>query len=296
MTTTPSLNDLRDHIDRIDIALLDLLRQRAEVIEVVRKVKGKLPIYIRPGREAQMLRALLKKPQGRIPQGLVIRLWREMISAFTLQEGALKVAVYAPDEKKGLWDMARDHFGAFTPMDTVPTAEAAVKALIDGKVSVAVVPHIAAGEKNPWWPLLATEKRATNMMFAAGPFEVLPKGRSNARGDANGGVMLAKLYPEPTGDDRGYVVFACQFVPEAEIRRLLSKVGYKIRSLIPSKQGRGKAAEDLYLVEVEGYVPQNDTRFQRLHAFLGKRLTRCVALGGYALPVKAPAAKAAKAA
>jgi hypothetical protein len=27
------------------------------------------------------------RPQGKIPEGMIVRLWREMISAFTLLEG-----------------------------------------------------------------------------------------------------------------------------------------------------------------------------------------------------------------
>jgi chorismate mutase/prephenate dehydratase len=65
-----ALADFRAQIDRIDSVLHDLLRERAEIIDHVRKLKGKQHIFIRPGREAQMLRALVTRPQGKIPEGL----------------------------------------------------------------------------------------------------------------------------------------------------------------------------------------------------------------------------------
>ena len=109
-TDKQALADLRAQIDRVDGALHDLLRDRAEIIDQVRKLKGKQTLYIRPGREAQMLRVLTGRPQGKLPEGLVVRLWREMISAFTLQEGGLKAAVVVQDKGPDLWDVARDHF------------------------------------------------------------------------------------------------------------------------------------------------------------------------------------------
>src|ERR1700744_3465868 len=111
-----ALADLRAQIDRLDGMLHDVLRDRAELIDQVRRLKGKQHIYIRPGREAQMIRALVARPQGKLPEGLIVRLWREMISAFTLIEGGLKVGVYAPEKGLGLWDVSRDHFGSFTPL------------------------------------------------------------------------------------------------------------------------------------------------------------------------------------
>ena len=48
-----ALADLRAQIDRLDGMLHDLLRDRAELIDQVRKLKGKQHIYIRPGREEQ---------------------------------------------------------------------------------------------------------------------------------------------------------------------------------------------------------------------------------------------------
>src|SRR5580698_3670038 len=135
-----ALADLRAQIDRLDGMLHDLLRDRAELIEQARKLKGKQHIYIRPGREAQMVRALMARPQGKLPEGLIVRLWREMISGFTLIEGGLKVAVYVPEKGPNLWDLSRDFYGAFTPLMEMPSAEAAIKAVQANKAQVAVVP------------------------------------------------------------------------------------------------------------------------------------------------------------
>jgi chorismate mutase len=281
-----ALADLRAHIDRIDMVLHDLLRDRAEVIDQVRKLKGKQHIYIRPGREAQMLRALTGRPQGKLPEGLVVRLWREMISAFTLMEGGLKVAVTVPAKGPDLWDISRDFYGAFTPMMEVPSAIAAIKAVQAEKATLAVVPFPEADEKDAWWPLLAADKKNILTVFASLPFEILKVGRGNARNAMPQALVIGKLYPELTGDDHSFLALQCVHVPEGEMKRLLAKAGYKMRQLLSQSGGRGASAPMLYLVETEGYVGRSDTRLARLRAMLGSRLQHLSPLGGYAVPLK----------
>ncbi|MDX2027843.1 MAG: chorismate mutase [Alphaproteobacteria bacterium] len=281
-----ALADLRAQIDRIDAALHDLLRDRVEIIDHVRKLKGKQHIYIRPGREAQMVRMLVGRPQGKLPEGLIVRVWRELISGFTLMEGALKVAVYAPEKGADLWDHARDFYGSFTPMMEVPSAVAAIKAVQANKATVAVVPPPQANDKDNWWPLLAGDKKNVLTVFACLPFESVKPGRNNARNSLPMGLVVGKLYPELTGDDRSFLAMQCVHVPEGEMRRLLGKAGYKVRHMLAQSTGRGSSAPMAYLAETEGYVGRNDTRLARLRAMLGSRLQHLAPLGGYAVPLK----------
>jgi chorismate mutase/prephenate dehydratase len=281
-----ALADLRAQIDQLDSALHSMLLERAEIIDSVRRHKGRQHIYIRPGREAQMLRALMGRPQGKIPEGLIVRLWRELISAFTLLEGTFKVAVYAPDKGPGLWDAARDHFGTFTPLVEMPSAAAAIKAVQTNKATMAVVPPPAQGEKDSWWTLMAGDKANVLTVFSILPFEMLKPGRSNARRSLPSGLIIGRLYPELTGDDRSYLSLRCVHVPEMEMRRLLGKAGYKVRQLLSQSTGRGGSAPTLYLAEVDGFVGRNDTRLSRLRAMLGSRMQHLAPMGGYAVPLK----------
>ena len=281
-----ALADLRAQIDKIDSVLHDLLRERAEIIDHVRRLKGKQHLYIRPGREAQMVRALAGKPQGKIPDGLIVRLWREMISAFTLLEGPLKVAVTVPSKDGDLWDLARDFYGSFTPLMEVPSAVAAIKAVQAEKATIAVVPFPQEKDKDAWWPLLAGDKKNILTVFATLPFEITKVGRSNARNSMPSGLVIGKLYPELTGDDYSFLALQCVHVPEGEMKRLLGKAGYKVRQLLAQTMGRGGSAPTLYLVETEGYVGRSDTRLSRLRAMLGSRLQHLAPLGGYAAPLK----------
>jgi len=281
-----ALADCRAQIDQVDGALHDLLRERAEIVEEIRKLKGKQHLHVRPGREAQMLRALMGRPQGRLPEGLIVQLWREMISAFALAEGPFKVGVYTPAKGEDLWDVARDHYGSYTPLIEMPTATAAIKALQADKIQIAVLPPPAEGDKDIWWPLLAGDKANVLTVFASCPFEALKAGRSNARNALPKGLIVGKLYPELTGDDRSFLSLQCVHVPEAEMKRLLGKAGYKVRQLLVHSSGRAESAPTAYLAEVDGFVGRADTRLGRLKAMLGSRLKQLSPLGGYPVPLK----------
>ena len=56
----PALAALRAELDTIDNAIHDLLQQRAVVVEQVATQGGKGSVAIRPGREADIIRRLLR--------------------------------------------------------------------------------------------------------------------------------------------------------------------------------------------------------------------------------------------
>lgn len=197
MTVDPRLQALRDRIDAIDVKLMDLLRARADIVEQVRGVKGSLPIYIRPGREADMMRVILRMPMGHIPHGLIHRLWREMIGAFTLQEGRLRVAVAVEPGFEGVWDYARDHFGVFTPLAEFPGAVLALAAVRDGEAEVAAI--AAPGKGRSWWRSLLDADMARIKIFYRFPFDGII---GNARPSHTDALALADLAPEKTQSDR----------------------------------------------------------------------------------------------
>ena len=117
----PSLEELRREIDEIDDAIHDLLMRRAQVVEQVGIAKQPDNQIVRPGREAVILRRLAARHVGPFPLAVVVRIWREMISAFSRLQGPFAITVYAPEDKRGFWDVARDHYGSSIPMTAVNT-------------------------------------------------------------------------------------------------------------------------------------------------------------------------------
>jgi chorismate mutase len=125
--TTPAakdvlLDEIRQEIDGIDDAILDLMVRRLQASERVRSHKignGTLVSSpIRPAREAEIMRRLLKKSMGVVPPELLVRLWRVILTSSTLFQAA--VTLHIPKKlasQTGVRLRLRDHFG------TVPVEE-----------------------------------------------------------------------------------------------------------------------------------------------------------------------------
>jgi len=95
------LDDIRKTIDAIDTQLLDLLSQRADAVHEVGEIKKKegLQIYA-PEREDALLKSLVDKNQGRLPEKSIRAIYREIMSAALALEDNLKIAYLGPE---GTW-------------------------------------------------------------------------------------------------------------------------------------------------------------------------------------------------
>src|SRR3546814_7390778 len=65
---TPSLDDLRRQIDYIDDAIHDLLMRRPDLGRQIGRATGQGGVFIRPGREARVLRRLVARHTGPFPK------------------------------------------------------------------------------------------------------------------------------------------------------------------------------------------------------------------------------------
>ena len=83
---TSKLDKLRKQIDDVDNRILDLLMQRTDVVEQIGSAKREdsgntdlsRSLNMRPDREARLMRRLLDRHDGRLPEVVVARIWREV--------------------------------------------------------------------------------------------------------------------------------------------------------------------------------------------------------------------------
>lgn len=96
-----NLDDIRKNIDEIDGQLLDLLSDRADLVHQVGEVKKRdgLQIYA-PEREEALLRRLIERNKGRLPEKSIRAIYREIMSAALALEDDLKIAYLGPE---GTW-------------------------------------------------------------------------------------------------------------------------------------------------------------------------------------------------
>lgn len=112
---TPALDlpTLRTRIDGIDQHIQQLIAERAQFANQVGKAKGKLAAavdYYRPEREAQVLRRVVDRNDGPLNDEVLVRLFREIMSACLAQQEPLKIGFLGPEGTHSQ-QAAFKHFG-----------------------------------------------------------------------------------------------------------------------------------------------------------------------------------------
>lgn len=287
------ISDLRREIDEVDTALHDLIMRRSELAARIGALKngGAAPLgeagaplrvdaasFIRPGREASILRRLVARHHGPLQAAVVVNIWRELMSALLRLQAPFSVAVYAPEQWPGYWDLARDHFGSHTPATAHDSCSQVLSLVIDGHASVGVLPLPQQDDRDPWWRFLL--RRDAPRIIARLPFG----DGATQRGPAVEALAVGRVTPEETGRDRSFFVLETT----AEISRSALHSALKAALLEPllvhvSRDPRDPATW-LHLIEVEGYVRPDDARLARLAERRAEILRQIWPLGGYAVP------------
>ncbi len=278
----PNLEILRQEIDAIDTDLHGLIRRRSEVVGHISSTKPSGGLALRPGREAQVLRKRLAAHDGKFPAAAVYRMWREMMSAFTLiQTPGLKIAICRPADQPGYWDLARDHFGCQIPLVAHDTPAGVLAAVRAGPTTIGVVPAPLEADSTPWWPMLAGKDTTLPTVIARLPFLSMP----NARARGISAFVLARIDAEPSGADRALIaVEANNGLSRDRIASALAKAGLPA---FTSALDQVVAGVHHYLVEVPGVIADEDPRLRELEAALGLEKGRAASIGAYAVPIDA---------
>jgi len=284
MPATPSdLAELRRRLDEIDNKLHDLLIKRADVVAMVAASKkdSDLPAF-QPGREAQIIRRLVGRHHGDFPVATLVRMWREMLAATVRLQSPFAVAVFAPIESQGFWDLARDQYGSSTPMAAYRSIGQVIRAVSERQASVGILPMPQEGEADPWWRHLVSNDENAPRVVARLPFGA----RGNARSDRADALAIGRGAQQETGGDRTFLATECAAdMSRGRIFRILSSLGL-VRSFFSSYEHAGST---LNLIEIEGFVRISDPRLDSFRTQLGTALHRLLPLGGYAVPLPARA-------
>jgi chorismate mutase/prephenate dehydratase len=290
MSDTPSdLEDLRRRIDGIDNRLQDLLIERIEIVAQIgarKRTTGGVAAH-QPGREAEMIRRLVSRNHGGLPPATLVRMWRELLAATTRLQGVFAIAVYAPPEAQGFWDLARDHYGSQAQMLAYRTTGQVIHAVTEGQAAVGVLPMPQEGDPDPWWRHLLSADGNAPHVIARLPFG----GRGNIRADGDA-LAIGRGVEQPTGRDRTLLVTEnAADISRGRMFSMLAGLGIDCTFLASCEHAEGANT----LIEIDGFVPVSDPRLDRLCTQLGPALHRLLRFGGYAVPLSAAELGLAKA-
>jgi chorismate mutase / prephenate dehydratase len=277
------LSRLRGEIDAIDDVLHDAIMRRTSLADQVRLAKGGGAPTFRPAREIQILRRLAERHEGRFPKAVLVRIWREIISATLGLQGPFSVAAHAPENVSDCSDLAREHFGYATSIDGQQSTRAVVHAVNEGSATVGVLPVPEENERDPWWPALLAYPRPGPTIVARLP--VAPVGETHGRmPDA---LVIANIAHEETGHDRSYLMIrASSGVSRARLSAALGQVDMKAVSMI-TRPDDGDPDLTQFMFELDGFVADSDTRLVTLMESEELPIEAAEVLGGYAVPFSA---------
>ena len=274
-----SLADLRREIDQIDDSLHDLLMRRADLQTRVAAAKDDGDGYIRPGREARVLRRLMERHAGILPRPVVVRIWREIFAAGLCLQSPFSLALSAPANKgEDLHWLAREHFGVMTELRESGSPRRVLQAVADREVSAGLLAMPQSEEPDPWWPALARHGADTPTILARLPFA-----RTESRGPRVEALVVALTPPDPTGEDRGLLAVATpDQTSRSALRTAVTEAGFALKDWRVHTVG----GEVYYLIETGDIPSLDDPRLAALRQARGGVVRDVWPLGGYAVPLE----------
>lgn len=139
---TTRLTTLRGDIDAVDRQLQQLLEARAELVHQVgefKRAESDEPVFYRPEREAQVLRAIKERSQGRLSAETVAHIFREIMSACLALEQPTQVAYLGP-EGTFTHQAVLKQFGHAAVMKPLGAIDQVFREVEAGAVNYGVVP------------------------------------------------------------------------------------------------------------------------------------------------------------
>lgn len=156
---TSDLTVLRDEIDRIDLAMHELLMERGRIIDHLIEIKTKQGggSAFRPGREAQVMRRLAERHKGLLPLDTAESIWRIIIATFTYVQSNFSIHVDVSAGDAPVRDSARFHFGFTVPYCAHENARAVIAAVAASNGDLGMVRIVAGMQEGAWWKALEGE-------------------------------------------------------------------------------------------------------------------------------------------
>ncbi len=273
-----ALQGLRGEIDAIDDTLHDLLMRRGAVVARVGELRQTGKIAFRPGREADIVRRLLARHAGPLPASGIVRLWRELFATSTSIQVGFAITVCETSADGQCAALAREHFGALTPLRVLRSPAQAIAEVSAGRAIAAVLPMPVEKElpQAAWWTALLHRDEPRIHVVARLPYWMpRPEGAPQVQA-----LVVAASAPDRSLGDRS--LLGLELPPDMSRARLaaaLATAGFTPDAILLRRAAGGQAAHGL--IDVEGYVADDDARLPRLQG----PLQRPVVLGAYAVPV-----------
>jgi chorismate mutase len=279
---SPELVEFRRQIDDMDGQIIALLKQRSKVVEQVgdfKRKQGHKGCFIRPGREADMLRRIWNEFENSTFSSVAAcNIWRTIIAASTNIESDMRISVYAPEGEDILYWLAREYFGSFSTVIRHPNCNRVVGDVVDGKAEVGILPPLNHEEQSNWWLTLAQQQENAPQVFAQVPFVA-----SKLESSRYSSYAIARIQPEPTDNDFTLIAVETADISINRLTTAFATAGMKASRVAFTNNSSGNNV--FHLLQVHEFVSPEDPRLATVLQKLGDALVFDKVLGSYATPI-----------
>lgn len=267
-------SDLQKKIDEIDIKLYNLLMKRTKLVEQ-QPDAGAIENTL--GKEAAIIKKLLRIHKSDFPEYVIAKIWREILSASASLKSKLKFSVFDSETCPGLINIVQEHFGSYADYENYSSFGQVMNDISTKEAQLAIIPsdNYEMNQK-PWWSALSSGKKSLKII-AKLPFLK----RKEAAPDENDVYVVALSNPDESGDDNTLMgIEVDNELSTSLIAENLENNGFEnAKVLIGASLDEEHKS---YLVEVEGFITPRDKRLKKI-----KEVFKNVTLvGAYAKPVK----------
>lgn len=257
------LKVLRDRIDSVDRHIHQLLNDRARLAQQVAEVKERYraadetPVFYRPEREAQVLRAVMARNEGPLENETVARLFREIMSVCLALEEPLEVVFLGP-EGTFTQQAAQKHFGQAAHCRALTSLEAVFESVQTGDSHYAVVP-IEVEDAGLIRHTLDLFRRFD--LFICGEVELAPEVAATATARCPRYLVVGREAIGASGEDKTSLLLECR--DEAGALHELLAPFHRRRISLTRLETRSSGEHDwqtLFYIDFEGHASESGVR------------------------------------
>ncbi len=252
MSGIKNLN-LQKQINELDTELYTLLMKRTELV----KQQPENAIENTLGKEAAIIKMLLKNHKSDFPEYVIAKIWREILSASAGLKEKLKISVFAKDDDDALIRIIQEHFGSYIDYVTYNSFGAVMNELSSHNTCLAVIPcDNPVINAKPWWVGFSADTAESLRIVAKLPFL-----RNKEDKDCEEAYVVALSPTDQSGSDVSLInVETHKDISASTVVENLEKIGFNgVKAvLVANVDDETKFC----LVEVNGYITSDKSCFQ----------------------------------
>ena len=261
----------REQIDEIDLKILNLLKDRMEIVKNVGELKKSYneKFYIRANREADMIKNLVNLADNKFPKSTIINIWRKIITSANMSEQALRIAIHNPRNITDYTYLVREYYNNDVPIINYDSANSVVAELENQQAQIGIFALPDSNEdfdkkedtKENWWISLANNRIGLKV-FAKIPFVEFAQKDKNSNSIQL--VAVAIKEAEKSISDKTLITIETgREVNKSAILSAFKEVGLEGK-ILKSAQVMQFDGIKFHLIELEGFYLENDEIFKKL--------------------------------